>query len=341
MEWESDWSLRLRMLGTLAVLAVVPMVFTATVSGVLKFVFDFPDAGLAFSVERFRLVFFLTLVGMVLAYVYGGRRLLRSTDAGPLPEHVERNLDTRLQRLAGTADVPTPEFKGIDSPVPNAYAAGRSQQSATIVVTRGLINQLDGDELDAVLAHELAHIKNRDAAVMSMVYLVPSFSYLVADVTYGYAQVFFTGFSQDDVQWWDDWYGALIAFWYIALTAVVTITISAVFWVASSVLFMLLSQYREYAADRGAAAITGDPLALASALVTIDKQMKSVPDQDLRKLDGGAEALYISSLGVGMFEDAETITKTLSSQQLFPSSHPPTRARVQRLRELAAELESD
>jgi len=119
---------------------------------------------------------------------------------------------------------------------------------------------------------------------------------------------------------------------------VVTITISVAFWAASSVLFRLISQYREYAADRGGAAITGDPLALASALETIDRRLSTLPDRDLRELDGGVEALYIAPLELPLFNDEDD--DTLLSHELFPNSHPPTRERVERLRELAGDLET-
>jgi len=104
------------------------------------------------------------------------------------------------------------------------------------------------------------------------------------------------------------------------------------------VLFRLISQYREYAADRGGAAITGDPLALASALETIDRRLSTLPDRDLRELDGGVEALYIAPLELPLFNDEDD--DTLLSHELFPNSHPPTRERVERLRELAGDLET-
>ncbi len=340
MEWETDRSLRLRMVATLAIIAVMPMVFVASTSVALNYVLGLPGDGIALTPGQFGVVFLLTLVGMGLAYAFGGRRVLESTGAGALPEDVERDLTARLQRLAGAVNVPTPGVAGIDTDVPNAYATGRSRESATIVVTRGLVEQLDGDELDAVLAHELAHVKNRDAMVMSIVYLVPTFSFLVSVVTYRLTKGFFAALAHSRPSQSRDWRALLALVVLVTITAVVTITISAVFWLASSALFMLLSQYREHAADRGAAAITGDPAALASALTTIDDRMQDLPDRDLRELDGGAEALYISSLDIAMFGDEDDIASTLLSQELFPDSHPPTAERVERLRDLAGEMAS-
>jgi heat shock protein HtpX len=116
-----------------------------------------------------------------------------------------------------------------------------------------------------------------------------------------------------------------------------TMAVSVVFWTWSTTLFRVLGRARERAADRGAAAITGDPLALASALRTIDDEMTALPDADLRSLDGGVAPLYVSPLSVPVFTDEEAV---LSSKELFSRSHPPTEERVAHLQDLAADLET-
>jgi heat shock protein HtpX len=117
----------------------------------------------------------------------------------------------------------------------------------------------------------------------------------------------------------------------LVVSAVCTLLVSAAFWVGSFLLFRLLSRYREYAADRGAAAITGDPVALASALRTLDDRMSALPDEDLRAVDGGVEALYVAPIDDYQFaEDHELI-----SSDLFPATHPSTAERIERLGELA------
>lgn len=352
MEWEPDPSLRRRMILTLAVIAVMPMAFTVTMTLAFNYIIaptaevtmETQVAPIALGSELFVTVFALTLVGMGLAYARGGKDVLRSTGARRLSEDApgapDRDLHSRLRRLAQTAGMPTPDLALVPTDAPNAYATGRSREDATVVVTRGLVEQLDDDELDAVLAHELAHIRNRDAAVMSIVYLVPTFTFVLSTMTYRLLRGFFRVMANSRPSRSRDGRALVALIVLFVVTAVVTITISAVFWLASSALFMLLSQYREHAADRGAAAITGDPLALASALETIDDEMRRLPDRDLRDLDGGAEALYISSLSLPMFNDDDSFASTLLSQDMFPDSHPPTEERVERLRELAAELES-
>jgi len=339
MEWETDRSLQARMLATLALISVLPLAFTVTMSGALNLiVLPLAESLLEteFGTISFdpRIVLVLTLVGMVLAYVKGGDAALDSTDARTVSEDEAPELHARAGRLAATAGLPAPDVALVDSSVPNAFATGRTQADGTVVVTSSLRETLDDEELDAVLAHELAHIRNRDAAVMSIAYLLPTFTYVVSTVTFRVLRLFLRGLTNVRTGGRRDGRALVAIIVLFVVTAAVTITVSAIFWAASLVLFRLLSQYREYAADRGAAAITGDPAALASALESIDEEMRALPDRDLRDLDGGAEALYISSLGLPMFNDGDDDIG-LVSQDLFPESHPPTEDRVERLRNLA------
>jgi len=344
MDWETDRSLQARMLLAVVLLAVLPVAFTLTMTTALNVIviplaerlFERPLGSVSVDI---RIVGALTLVGLVVAYVAGGRAALRSVGARTVDREAAPNLHGRVQRLARTAEVEPPEVAVVDSPVPNAFATGRSADDATVAVTEGLRERLDDDELDAVLAHEVAHVRNRDVAVMSMAYLLPTFTYVVSSATYSALKLFLRCLSNVRTSGDNDGRAVLAIIVLFVVTAIVTITVSAVFWAASMALFRLLSQYREYAADRGAAVITGDPAALASALETIDDEMQALPDRDLRDLDGGVEALYVSSLGLPMFND-EDGDDTILSQELFPDSHPPTRERVERLRELAGELET-
>jgi len=342
MEWETDRSLQARMLLTLALIAVLPLGFTFTMSWAFNAII-FPLAESLTETEYGELsfnpviVFALTLVGMVLAYLKGGDMALDSTNARAVSEAEAPELHARVQRLAATAGMPAPDVALVDSSVPNAFATGRSRGDGTVAVTSSLRETLDDDELDAVLAHELAHVRNRDAAVMSIAYLLPTFTYVVSTLTYRALRVFLHGLSNVRTGGRRDGRAIAVIIVLFVVTAVVTITISAIFWAASLLLFRLLSQYREFAADRGAAAITGDPLALAAALERIDEEMQALPDRDLRDLDGGAEALYIASLDLPMFNDGEDVG--LVSQDLFPDSHPPTGDRIERLRELGGGME--
>ncbi|WP_436902547.1 M48 family metalloprotease [Halovenus halobia] len=347
MDWETDRSLQLRMVGTLGLLAVLPLAFTFTLTVALNRIV------LPLAVETGPapqigydplLVVGLTVVGIGLAAVTGGRLALNSTNVQTVSESDYPELHARVQRLATTADLAKPTVAVVDSPAPNAFATGGLRSGHTVAVTTGLLDTLDDEELDAVLAHELAHVRNRDATVMSIAYLLPTLTYLVSKTMFGLLHIlsrvliFTPGHGHGHGGDRDNGGRAILV---ILAAAVVTITVSAVFWLASNLLFRVLSQYREYAADRGSAAITGDPLALASALDSIDGEMQSLPDQDLRDLDGGAEALYIFSIDTPLFNDEEdTLADELLSQELFPASHPPIPDRIERLRTLATGLET-
>jgi heat shock protein HtpX len=283
------------------------------------------------------LVLAATLAGLAVQYLFGDRFALHSVDARRVDRSEYPDLAARVDRLARQVGLPTPSLAVSPSPVPNAFATGRSQAAATVVVTEGLLDALDGSELDAVLAHELAHVKNRDVAVMSVAYLLPSFTYVVALSAYtllgGLWNVVghFHHSDSDDARP----LAALLVLFVVS--ALLTILISTLFWAGSFLLFRLVSRYREHAADRGSARITGDPLALASALRRIDEDMTRLPDRDLRDLDGGVEALYVAPLDVPVFTDGDD---ALVSRDLFPESHPPTEERIARLEALAAEQET-
>jgi heat shock protein HtpX len=340
MEWETDRSLQLRMAATLGLIAVLPLAFTFTLTAALNYVV-LPTASNGATAPQIDynplLVLGLTVVGIGLASLRGGKMALNSTGARTVSAEEHPDLHARVRRLATTADLKKPTVAVIDSAAPNAFATGGLRGGRTVAVTTGLLDTLDGGELDAVVAHELAHIHNRDATVMSVAYLLPTLTYLVSKTMVGCLQiagrlfVFTPGRNRNNG-------GKAIL--VVVAAAIVTVTVSAVFWLASNLLFRILSQYREYAADRGSAAITGDPLALAAALEAIDSEMQSLPDRDLRELDGGVEALYLFSLDIPMFnDDDDSVADGLLSQELFPASHPPTAERIDRLRELAGDLE--
>ncbi len=336
MNWETDRSPQLRMLVTLGLIAALPLVFTTTLAAALnRLVFPMLAEGgeppqISFGPV---VVVGLTVLGMGLAAVAGGRAALSSTNARPVSADERPELHARVDRLAATVGMEPPEIAVIRSETPNAFATGGIGVDPTVAVTTGLLDTLEDDRLDAVLAHELAHLRNRDATVMSIAYLLPTLTYLVSKATFAILQV--VGRASGSSSSRRNAKAVLV----VLATAVVTLTVSAIFWLASNLLFRLLSQYREHAADRGAAAITGQPLALADALATIDEEMQALPDRDLRELDGGAEALYISSIDVPMFTDEDGLIGTLASQELFPASYPPTTERIDRLQELAGELE--
>jgi heat shock protein HtpX len=343
MQWEPDRGLQLRMAVAIVLLAVLPLAFVSTMSAAFTYAIV-PLAEALFKTQldwhlsvSLPLVLVVTLFGLAFLYFFGDRVALRSVGARRVDRSAYPDVYARLDRLSTQAVLPTPRLAVSPSAVPNAFATGRSPSDATVVVTAGLLETLDGDELDAVLAHELSHVKNRDVAVMSVAYLLPSFTYVVAIGAYtmlGGLWNVVGHFHHSDS---DDARPLIALIVLFVVSALLTILIAAIFWIGSFLLFRLLSQYRERAADRGAARITGHPSALASALQTIDEEMAGLPDRDLRELDGGVEALFISPLDTPMFTDGDD---ALISRDLFPESHPPTADRIEYLKALAAELET-
>ncbi|WP_258303694.1 M48 family metalloprotease [Haloferax larsenii] len=343
MQWEPDRALQARMALAILLLAVLPLAFVYTLSWAFTHVIV-PLAAVLFEAQidwqltvSLPVIFALTLGGLGVQYLFADRFALRSVGASHVTAADYPDLHSRLQRLSQQVGLTTPKLAVSPSSVPNAFATGRSQSAATVVVTEGLLETLDGDELDAVLAHEIAHVKNRDAVVMSVAYLLPSFTYAVAVTAYtllGGLWNVVGHFHHSDS---DDIRPLLAVIVLFVVSALLTILISALFWIGSFLLFRLLSQYRERAADRGAAQITGNPLALANALAEIDETMPTIPDRDLREIDGGVEALYIAPLDTPMFTDGDD---ALISRDIFPESHPQTRDRIAYLKGLAAESEA-
>ncbi|MCU4719329.1 M48 family metalloprotease [Halapricum hydrolyticum] len=337
MKWDTDSGLTVRMGVALALVLTLPVAF------IYAFVFAINAVGLdllswatgkPYNGEvyvRPWLAVGVVLVGLAVQYRYGDSVALRSVSARRVDADERPDLHRRVQRLAQIAEVEPPRVAVSRSDVPNAFTVGVRPSTATVVVTEGALEALDDAELDAVLAHELAHVKNRDVSVMSLAYFLPSLTYLVAiGAFYVLKGVFHVlgSFRHTDG---DGAKGLFVAIVVLVVSAIVTMAISALFWLASFTLFRTLSQYREYAADRGAAAITGDPAALASALRTVDEEMSDVADRDLREVDGGLEALYVAPIDDYQFgEDRELI-----SNDIFPATHPSTGERIDHLQSIS------
>jgi heat shock protein HtpX len=288
MEWKPDWGLRGRMVLTMFLLFALYVVFVAVLSQYLRL------AGVVVMLGLFALGQFFFSDRLAL-YSMGARRV----DPDEYPR-----LHAMVGRLSQQADLPKPTVAVADTAVPNAFATGRSPKSATVCVTEGLLRTLDADELEGVLAHELAHVKNRDVMVMT----VASFLSTIAFTIVRWGWLFGGNRNRQG--------GGGV---------VVAILVSLVVWIVSFLLIRALSRYREYAADRGGAAITGKPSALASALLKISGRMDQVPTRDLRE-QSEMNAFFVVPIRSGFVG------------RVF-ATHPPTETRVERLRELARDLE--
>jgi heat shock protein HtpX len=184
------------------------------------------------------------------------RAALRATEARVVSRAEAPKLHAAVERLAALADIPKPRVAVIDHSVPNAFAAGRNPNHSTVAITRGLVADLRSPEIEAVLAHELMHVSNRDGAVMT----VASFPALSL---------------REAIR------GAPWKLWVFGLPVML---LACLGYALSMGLMLTVSRCREYAADRGAAFLTGAPEELMSALQKIAGRMPQIPDQDLRSV---------------------------------------------------------
>jgi heat shock protein HtpX len=214
-------------------------------------------------------------------------------------------LHAMVERLCVQADLPKPRVAVAETSMPNAFALGRSPKSATVCATTGIMQLLSPAELEGVMAHELTHVQNRDVMVMTIASFFATIAAYI--VQFGF---FFGGGGDDDEN---------AGFFALIL-------ISLAVYAISFVLMQALSRYREFAADRGAAVVTGRPSALASALMKISGTMDRIPQQDLRAASE-LSAFYIFPPG------AKTSLKNLFS------THPPMEARIAALQRIEAQLQ--
>jgi heat shock protein HtpX len=228
---------------------------------------------------------------------------------GPNDGPEARRLHMAVDRLALQANLPKPRLAIADTPMPNAFAVGRSPKTATVCATTGLLTLLSDPELDGVLGHELTHVQNRDVMVMTVASFFASIASFIVQMGF-----WFGGFFDDNNE------GG-------GISGLAVIAISAVVYMISFILLQALSRYREFAADRGSAIITGRPSALISALQKIDLNMKQIPVRDLRAANGELAAFYIFP---------PRAKQTVAS--LF-STHPPLAARIKALQRLEAQLQ--
>jgi heat shock protein HtpX len=260
------------------------------------------------GVGVFGIVFILGILSFVqfftsdkIALLASGAKVVEREEAPELHDMVER--------LAAMADLPKPRVAVIPTDVPNAFATGRSQKKSVVAVTQGLWNRLEPQEIEGVIAHELTHIANRDVMVMTIASFFAMVSAMLA--RFGLYGGMFGGGGRDR--------GGGAPVWLLMLA------ISIVTYVISYVLMMMLSRYREYAADRGAALITGTPEYLMSALQKIASKISQIPQRDLREV-AGMNAFFIVPTSVKR-----------GFAELF-MTHPPLEKRLARLAAISREM---
>jgi heat shock protein HtpX len=287
-----DTGLSMRMLLTGGMLGLLYVAFAAVLISVL-------EVGLV--------PMLLIVVGMALFQYYTSDKIaLMASGAKVVEREQAPQLHDMVERLCALADLPKPKVALIDTDVPNAFATGRNPKNSAVAITTGLWQQLEPREVEGVLAHELSHIANRDVLIMTLA----SFFAMLAGLLTRWG-LFFGGGDRRE--------GGGAPVWLIVML------VSIVTYILSFILIRTISRYREYAADRGAALITGAPENLMSALQRIAGNIAQIPQRDLREVQG-MNAFFI----------VPTNWKSAAGELFM--THPPLEKRIARLAELAREM---
>jgi len=286
-----DTGLQARMLLTLFLLGLLYAVFV----------------GVLFAAGAGASVIVVIAVVLLLMQLFGSDKLaMAAMGVKEVSPEQEPELHGIIDRLCVQADLPKPRVCVIETSVPNACAMGRSQKSASVTATRGILDMLSPAELEGVMAHELSHVINRDVMVMTLASFFASLASMIAQ----FALFFGGGYGNDEEE----------------RDIMIVILVSVVVYVVSFVLLRTLSRYREFAADRGSAVLTGRPSALASALIKISGAIERAPSQDLRRVEGSSAFFIIPPRA------------KKSLMNLF-ADHPPLEQRLAALQRLESQLQ--
>ncbi len=289
-----DTGLTLRLLFTGGLLGLVYVVFAAIL---ISFIGGSFIVGLVIVAA---LAVFQYFSSAKLALVASGAKIVERDQAPALHDMIER--------LCAMADLPKPKVAVIDTPVPNAFATGRNPHHAAVAVTTGLWETLEPQEIEGVLAHELSHIGNRDVLIMT---LASFFALLAGLITRFAVYAGLWGGGRRDNNGPPVW--------------LIVLLVSAITYALSYILIRAISRYREYAADRGSALITGAPEHLMSALQKISSNIARIPERDLREV-ASMNAFFIIPAGLKK-----------GAGELF-ATHPPLEKRLAALAEIAREM---
>ncbi len=235
------------------------------------------------------------------SYFYSDRIVLRMNRARPLDEREDPALHHMVAELAGRAGIPVPQVYVVEDAAPNAFATGRNPERGVVAVTTGIRRLLSDRELRGVIAHELAHIRNRDVLVASVAAMIAAAVAMIASVL-RWGLIFGFGRSGDQS----------------AGNALGAIALAIVAPIAATIIQLGISRSREYGADATGAELSGDPLALASALA---------------KLERGSRATHFHTAGENPATASLFIVNPLSGESFsrWFSTHPPIAERVRRL----------
>ena len=291
-----DTGLTARMIVSFAILAILYIIFLS----VLAYV---GVSAIAIAV--------IAGILILAQWYFSDKIVLWSTGAKIVSREQFPELHDLVERIVARNNLSKPRIAVVNSRMPNAFATGKTPKSSIVAVTTGLMDQLDTEELQGVIAHEMAHIKNRDVLVLTLASVFSVIAWYL--MRFGMYGAMFGGGGHG--RRGNEGGAAMLL---ILLVAIVT-------WIASFLIIRAISRYREYIADRDGALITGKPSKLASALLKISGTMKRIPTRDLREVEGMNAFFIIPAIS------GDSLTS------LF-STHPSVDQRVKKLMEMEAAM---
>jgi heat shock protein HtpX len=286
VNWKADAGLNARMILSFVILGILYVVFL--------------------SILHYLGVGYIPLAiiasAMILAqWYFSDKIVLWSSGAKIVSKEEYPKLHEIVERLSTKNGLPKPKVAMVNSRVPNAFATGKSAKSSLVAVTTGILDLLDDDELEAVVAHELSHVRSRDVLVLTLVSVFSTVAWYLAQ--FG----FFGGLQTRNRN--------------TAGTTVIVVLVAIITWIVSFLIIRAISRYREYSADRGGAIMTGKPDKLANALLKISGKIGSIPPKEIEHVQKLNAFFIIPALSGS------------SIANLF-STHPPVEKRVQKLMEM-------
>jgi heat shock protein HtpX len=292
--WQKrDTGITVRIIFCLSILALLYIIFIAVLA----------RTGLGFFP-----IMIISAVFILAQWFFSDKIVLWSSGAKIVTSDQYPSLHSIVERIVSRNNMPKPKIAVVPSRIPNAFATGKGPSNSVVAVTTGLLEILDDDELEGVLAHELTHVRNRDVMVITLASLFSTIAFQV--MQFGYFGSFYSYGDRDR----NNGGGILI----IIFVAFIT-------WLVSFFIIRAISRYREYSADRGSAQMTGKPAKLANALMKISGSMNQTPDKDLRQVEGLNAFFIIPAISTSTFAN------------LF-STHPPIEQRIQRLLDMEASM---
>ena len=268
------------------------------------------------------IIFFAVILGAVLTFgslFWSDKVALRASGAREVSPAEAPDLHGTIDRLCALADMPKPRVAIAQTDMPNAFATGRNSKNAVLCVTTGLLRRLDQKELEGVIAHEMSHVAHKDVVVMTIASFLGIIAALLVRFAF-YGELFGGGGGRGRGGGNNNNGGALPVM-------LIVMAVGVVVYAISFLLIRLLSRYRELAADRAGALLTGQPSALASALTKVSGAMSAIPTRDLRQ----AQALNAFYFAPALKSD------TVSLSTMF-STHPSLERRLQQLSEISDQL---